>query len=73
MTKEEFENKQMDLINYLVDLGNEITTTWTYHAENPNRIDPVMYHAILVEKAKKEDAEAHKKALEAAGATVELA
>ena len=48
MTKEEFENKQMDLINYLVDLGNEITTTWTYHPENPNRIDPVMYHAILV-------------------------
>lgn len=57
MTKEEFENKQMDLINCLVDLGNEITTTWTYHPENPNRIDPVMYHAILVEKAKKVEAE----------------
>jgi hypothetical protein len=41
----------------LVDLGNEITTTWTYHPENPNRIDPVMYHAILVEKAKKVEAE----------------
>jgi len=51
--KEELENKQIDLINYLINLNNEITTTWTYHPENPNRIDPVMYHAILVEKAKK--------------------
>ena len=57
MTQEEFENKQMTLINYLIDLGNEITTTWTYHPENPNRIDPVMYHATLVEKASKVEAE----------------
>ena len=53
MTKEEFENKQMDLINHLIDLTNEIQTTWAYHPENPNRIDPVMYHAVLVEKASK--------------------
>jgi hypothetical protein len=57
MTKEEFENKQMDLINYLIDLTNEIQTTWAYHPENPNRIDPVMYHAILVEKASKVEEE----------------
>jgi hypothetical protein len=53
MTREESENKQMILTNYLIDLNNKINTTWTYHPENPNRIDPVMYHAILVEKANK--------------------
>lgn len=57
MTQEELENKQMDLINYLVHLTNEINTTWTYHPENPNRIDPVVYHAVLVEKASKVEAE----------------
>ena len=53
MSQEQFENKQTNLINYLIHLNNEITTTWAYHPENPNRIDPVMYHAVLVEKASK--------------------
>ena len=57
MTHEEFENKQINLINYLIDLNNEIATTWAYHPENPNRIDPVQYHATLVEKASKIEAE----------------
>jgi hypothetical protein len=57
MTQEEFENKQMTLINHLIDLSNEINTTWSYHPENPNRIDPVMYHSVLVEKASKVEAE----------------
>jgi hypothetical protein len=57
MTQEELENKQINLINYLINLNNEITTAWAYHPENPNRIDPVMYHAILVEKASRVEAE----------------
>lgn len=51
MTREEFENKHIDLVNDLIILNNEIESTWAYHPENPNRIDPVYYHAILVEKA----------------------
>jgi hypothetical protein len=51
MTREEFENNHINLINDLIILNNEIESTWAYHPENPNRIDPVHYHAILVEKA----------------------
>jgi hypothetical protein len=51
MTQEEFENKHIDLINDLIHLNDEIELTWSYHPENPNQIDPVQYHAVLVEKA----------------------
>jgi hypothetical protein len=51
MTQEEFENKHIDLINDLIHLNDEIELTWAYHPENPNQIDPVQYHAVLVEKA----------------------
>ena len=51
MTREEFENKHIDLVNDLIHLNNEIEETWAYHPENTNRIDPIHYHAVLVEKA----------------------
>ena len=51
MTREEFENKQIDMVNDLINLNNEIENTWAYHPENPNRIDPSYYHSVLVEKA----------------------
>jgi hypothetical protein len=57
MTREEFENKQIDMVNDLINLNNEIESTWAYHPENPNRIDPIHYHAILVEKADQLEAE----------------
>jgi len=57
MTREEFENKQIDMVNDLINLNNEIESTWAYHPENPNRIDPVRYHATLVEKADQLEAE----------------
>jgi hypothetical protein len=50
MTREEFENKHVEIINHLIDLTNEITDVWKYHPENPNRIDVVQYHEILVNK-----------------------
>jgi len=50
MTREEFEQKHCDYINHLIDLNNSAGEAWAYHPENPNRIDPVQYHAILVEK-----------------------
>jgi len=51
MTREEFQNKQIDMVNDLINLNNEIENTWAYHPENPNRIDPIHYHSVLVEKA----------------------
>jgi hypothetical protein len=53
MTYEEYQQKQIDLINHHSDLNAEITTIWSFHPENPDRIDPVVYHAILVEKISK--------------------
>ena len=50
MTHEEFENQQLDKINHIIDINNAIGEVWAYHPENPNRIDPVQYHAILVAK-----------------------
>ena len=50
MTREEFEIKHVEIINHLIDLTNEITDVWKYHPENPNRIDVVQYHEILVNK-----------------------
>ena len=50
MTQEQFENKHAEVINYLIDLTNEITEVWKYHPENPNRVDVVQYHEILVNK-----------------------
>ena len=57
MTKEEFENQHIDKINYIIDINNAIGEVWAYHPENPNRIDPVLYHAILVAKLKKMEQE----------------
>ena len=51
MTREEFENNHIDLVNDLIILNNEIESAWAYHPENSNRIDLIHYHAILVEKA----------------------
>lgn len=50
MTREEFENKHVEIINHLIDLNHEVADVWKYHPENPNRIDAVQYHAILVAK-----------------------
>ena len=57
MTKEEFENQHIDKINYIIDINNEIGEVWAYHPENPNQIDPVSYHAILVAKLEKMERE----------------
>ena len=50
MTREDFENQHVNMINYLIDLTHEATDVWKFHPENPNRIDAVEYHAILVGK-----------------------
>jgi hypothetical protein len=57
MTQEEINNQHVDMINYLIDLNNEIGEVWKYHPENPNQIDPELYHAILVAKLKKMEKE----------------
>ena len=57
MTREEFENQHIDRINQIIDINNAISETWAYHPENPNRIDPVQYHAILVAKLEKMEQE----------------
>ena len=48
MTKADFENQHVNMINQLIDLTNETTEAWKYHPENPNRIDAVQYHETLV-------------------------
>ena len=48
MTKADFENQHVNMINQLIDLTNETTGVWKYHPENPNRIDAVQYHETLV-------------------------
>jgi len=48
MTKADFENQHVNMINQLIDLTDEITEVWKYHPENPNRIDVVQYHETLV-------------------------
>lgn len=53
MTQEEMNIQHVDMINHLIDLNNEIGKVWQFHPENPNRIDPVQYHAILVAKLEK--------------------
>lgn len=50
MTKEEINYKHAEIINHLIDLNTEAGEVWKYHPENPNRIDPVQYHEILVAK-----------------------
>jgi hypothetical protein len=57
MTQEEINHQHVDMINYLIDLNNEIGEVWKYHPENPNRIDPELYHAILVAKIEKMEKE----------------
>lgn len=52
MTQEEIHNKHIDIINHLIDISGEIEQVWKYHPENPNRIDVVTYHDILVNKMK---------------------
>jgi hypothetical protein len=50
MTKEEFEHKHIGIINHLIDLTHEAADVWKFHPENPNRIDVIQYHAVLVAK-----------------------
>ena len=50
MTKEEINYKHAEIINHLIDLNTEAGEVWKYHPKNPNRIDPVQYHEILVAK-----------------------
>jgi hypothetical protein len=57
MTQEEINIKHVDMINYLIDLNNEIGRVWQFHPENPNWVDPVHYHAILVAKLEKMEQE----------------
>jgi len=57
MTREEFENQHIDRINQIIDINNAIGEVWSYHPENPNRIDPISYHAILVAKLEKMEQE----------------
>jgi hypothetical protein len=49
---EQFENQQTEMINNLIDLTNEAAQVWNFHPENPNYIDPVQYHSMLVKKIK---------------------
>lgn len=42
--------KKAELINKLIDLGNESDSLWEYHPDNPNKIDVVKnYNAIKSE------------------------
>jgi len=57
MTQTNLENQHIDQINRIIDINNAISEVWSYHPENPNRIDPVSYHAILVAKLEKMEQE----------------
>lgn len=57
MTQEEINYKHAEIINHLIDLNNEAADVWKYHPENPNRIDAVQYHKILVAKIAQVEAE----------------
>ena len=57
MTQEEFDHKHTDMINHLIDLNHEAAEVWRFHPENPNRIDAVQYHEILVAKIAQVEAE----------------
>jgi hypothetical protein len=48
MTREDFENQHVNMINNLIDLTHEAADVWKFHPENPNRIDAVKYHDVLV-------------------------
>lgn len=45
-------NLHSNKIDNIVDINNAIKEVWNYHPDNPKQIDPVLYHAILVEKLK---------------------
>lgn len=49
---EQFEKQQTEMINNLIDLTNEAAQVWAFHPENPNYVDPVQYHSMLVKKIK---------------------
>lgn len=57
MTQADLENQHIDRVNQIIDINNAIGEVWSYHPENPNRIDPVSYHAILVAKLEKMEQE----------------
>lgn len=57
MTITDLENQHVDRVNQIIDINNAIGEVWSYHPENPNRIDPVSYHAILVAKLEKMERE----------------
>jgi hypothetical protein len=42
-----------ELVNYLLDLNNSLNEVWKFHPENPDRIDIVNYHNILISKIEK--------------------
>lgn len=52
MTKEQFENQRVSLINNLINLTNEASQVWKFHPENPNFVNPAQYHLSLVKKIK---------------------
>jgi len=39
-----------ELVNYLLDLNNSLKDIWKFHPENPDRIDIINYHNILISK-----------------------
>jgi len=49
---EQFENQQTEMVNNLIDLTNEAAQVWVFHPENPNYVDLVQYHSMLVKKIK---------------------
>jgi len=49
MTREDFDNQHVNMINYLIDLTHEATDVWKFHPENPNKIDAVEYHALKIQ------------------------
>ena len=57
MTITDLENQHIDRVNQIIDINNAIGEVWSYHPENPNQIDPVSYHAILVAKLEKMERE----------------
>ena len=46
------QNLHNNKIANIIDINNAIKEAWNYHPDNPNQIDPVLYHAILDKKLK---------------------
>jgi hypothetical protein len=50
MTQEQFENNRASIVNNIIDLTQEAAQVWMFHPENPNYINPVTYHEMLISK-----------------------